>query len=221
LVENYQSQSAEGISLSFLAVWFVGDLSNLFGAIWAGLVPTVIALALYFCLADTILIVQCLYYNNINARNKKSEVSISSDPENLTQPLLHQTISDIGLPGSRRRSSASQGRRNSSLRSSVLPIALKESGVRRPWVKNAVWILLVCAGGAAGWAIAWASGLWNPEAGGSANDAAVGAEVLGYLSAVAYLGWVNLMVLHGTVAYRSSMQGSNSPDNEKPPRAFV
>lgn len=70
----------------------------------------------------------------------------------------------------------------------MLPIALKESGVRRPWVKNAVSILLVCAGGAASWAIAWGSGLWNPEAGGSANDAAVGAEVLGYLSAVAYLG---------------------------------
>lgn len=172
----------------FLAVWFVGDLSNLFGAIWAGLVPTVIALALYFCLADTILIVQCLYYNNINARKKKAEIFISSDPENPNQPLLHQTITDIGLPGSRRRSSISQGRRNSSLARSSLLTTLEESGVRRPWLKNAVSIVLVCGAGAAGWAIAWRSGLWNPEAGGSANDAAVGAEVLGYLSALAYLG---------------------------------
>lgn len=188
MIENIQSQSAEGISLAFLAVWFVGDLSNLLGALWAGLVPTVIALALYFCLADAILIVQCLYYNNINARKTKPKVSVSLGTENPNQPLLHPTTSDIGLPGSRRRSSASQGRRNSSIRSSSRPIALGESGLRRPWVKNAISILLVCAAGAAGWTIAWRSGLWKPEAGGSANDAAVGAEVLGYLSAVAYLG---------------------------------
>ncbi len=188
LIENYQSQSAEGISLAFLAVWFVGDLSNLFGAVWAGLVPTVIALALYFCVADAILIAQCLYYNTINAREKRPSVSIMSDSENLNQPLLHQTTSDIGLPGSRRRSSASQGRRNSSLRSTSLPIDPKESDVRRPWVKNALSIFLVCAAGAAGWAIAWRFGLWKPEIDSGANDVAVGAEVLGYLSAVAYLG---------------------------------
>lgn len=38
-------------------------MTNLAGAIWADLVPTVIALAIYFCIADTILILQCLYYN--------------------------------------------------------------------------------------------------------------------------------------------------------------
>jgi hypothetical protein len=31
LVENYKQGSAEGISLLFLAVWFIGDLANLFG----------------------------------------------------------------------------------------------------------------------------------------------------------------------------------------------
>ena len=188
LIENYQSKSAEGISLLFLAVWFVGDLSNLFGALWAGLVPTVIALALYFCLADTVLIAQCLYYNNINARKKRAQVSISSDPENPNQPLLHRAASDIGLPGSRRRSSASQRRRDSSLRSPSLPIVPEQSRFHRVWIRNAVSIVLVCIAGAAGWAISWKSGAWNPEADGSTMNVAPGAEVLGYLSAVAYLG---------------------------------
>lgn len=64
LVENYKAKNAKGISLAFLAVWFIGDLTNLLGAIWARLVPTVVALAFYFCLADAVLILQCLYYNH-------------------------------------------------------------------------------------------------------------------------------------------------------------
>ena len=41
LLENYLSKSADGISLAFLIVWFVGDLANLLGAALAYLVPTV------------------------------------------------------------------------------------------------------------------------------------------------------------------------------------
>ena len=74
LVENYKQGSAEGISLAFLVVWFMGDITNLAGAIWAGLVPTVIALAIYFCFADLILISQCLYYNILNARKEMQKL---------------------------------------------------------------------------------------------------------------------------------------------------
>ncbi len=37
LIENYKSGSADGISLAFLTVWFIGDLANFFGAVWARL----------------------------------------------------------------------------------------------------------------------------------------------------------------------------------------
>ena len=188
MIENYRSRSAEGISLAFLAVWFVGDLSNLFGALWAGLVPTVIALALYFCLADAVLIAQCLYYNNINARIKRARVSVSSNPDDQSQPLLQQTASGIGLPGSIRRSSTSQRRRSSSRVSPMLPVVPEHNPISRPWIKNSISIILVCCVGAAGWAISWKSGFWNPKPDSGNNDVAVGAEALGYLSAVAYLG---------------------------------
>jgi solute carrier family 66 (lysosomal lysine-arginine transporter), member 1 len=62
LWENYVQSSAEGISFAFLLIWFVGDVTNLAGAVWAGLVPTVIALAGYFCVADAVLIGQCVWY---------------------------------------------------------------------------------------------------------------------------------------------------------------
>lgn len=70
LIENYRNQSAEAISLAFVIVWFLGDLSNLLGALWAGLVPVIIAIAAYFCFSDGLLITQILYYG---IRNKRRE----------------------------------------------------------------------------------------------------------------------------------------------------
>jgi solute carrier family 66 (lysosomal lysine-arginine transporter), member 1 len=63
------------------------------------------------------------------------------------------------------------------------------------WVRNTVSVLLVCTVGAAGWVIAWRSGVWAPvrQEGQDVEFAvqeemAVGAQILGYFSAVCYLG---------------------------------
>ena len=196
------SQSAEGLSLAFLTVWFVGDIANFLGALWAGLVPTVIALAVYFCLADLALITQCLYYNFINARKGTGNHSAATlESESVErQALLGRRSSDnIGLPGSRRRSSASQYQANSQ-RSYNGGLSLysipEEYGVVKEWLRNGVSILLVCAAGAAGWAIAWRTGVWKPTPvesnDGNSGDVPVvlGAQILGYISALAYLGLV-------------------------------
>ncbi len=64
-----------------------------------------------------------------------------------------------------------------------------------PWLKNTLSILGVVMVGTAGWAIAWQSGVWIPTpeegAGGDIPEAiqvAVGAKLLGYASAICYLG---------------------------------
>jgi hypothetical protein len=192
LIENYTQGSASGISLAFLSVWFLGDITNLSGALWAGLVPTVTALAVYFCFADLILISQCLYYNTINARRdrKLSQMSSGTEESREEEPLLaRRRRSSIGLPGSHRRSDASalSRRRTSSLASIV-----EEGTGRKAWIKNTVSILLVCIAGTAGWAIAWQSGVWKPtpelddQVGGTPSP--LGAQILGYASAVCYLG---------------------------------
>jgi len=192
LVENYRQGNAEGLSLAFLTVWFIGDLANFFGAIWAGLVPTVIALAIYFCIADAVLITQVLYYNYVNSRKSSPQEVVDGDAESPNQPLLGRgSSSDMGLPGSRRRSSVSQKRRDSTIAALALPIIPEEGGNARGWVKNTLCVLAVCAIGTAGWAIAWKAGAWKPTHGESDKDTTqrnVGAEILGYLSAVAYLG---------------------------------
>lgn len=47
VIENYQLKSGEGLSVFFVYIWFAGDLCNLFGATLAGLLPTIIILAIY------------------------------------------------------------------------------------------------------------------------------------------------------------------------------
>ena len=174
-------------------MWFIGDIANLLGSLWAGLVPTVIALAFYFCFADAVLITQCLYYNYINSREvAKAEAghtdgNASNDP---TQPLLGSHIDNIGLPGSRRRSSLSNKRRDSIL-PGPLPTIQEEESATQMWTKNAASVLAVCLIGSVGWVIAWKLGVWKPAS--TAPEETQGAQkvaaaVLGYLSAVLYLG---------------------------------
>lgn len=212
LIENYQQGHADGISLTFLFIWAIGDVTNLAGAIWAGLVPTVTALAIYFCFADTVLIIQCLYYRHVKKSKASQSQSAEAAPTSTVvqaertpllsneapkSPTQHRqrrltdvTDENMGLPGSRRRSSAL--RRTSTNDSSLPTITAPEPTSRGAILKNTISIFLVMAAGAAGWAIAWKTGAWRPSAVGGedgADDATpIGAEVLGYASAVCYLG---------------------------------
>ncbi|KAL9097186.1 MAG: hypothetical protein Q9165_000613 [Trypethelium subeluteriae] len=213
LIENYQQQSASGVSLLFLFVWFLGDVANLLGAVWARLVPTIIAIAIYFCFADAIIIVQCLYYNLLNARRDNRDAQrkpfgdgvngdavvngdANGDAFGEDAPLLgrQRSESSVALPGSRQRSSVVSRRRRSTLsRRDSLERVMGANKGGAAWIKNTVSILLVCAAGAAGWAIAWRAGVWKPTPleGGketAETDTPLGAEILGYASAVLYLG---------------------------------
>ncbi|GAA5944548.1 hypothetical protein JCM3775_003291 [Rhodotorula graminis] len=62
IVLCYKEQSGESLSLLFLAIWLTGDITNLLGSLWQGLIPTVIILALYYTFCDVILIFQVFYY---------------------------------------------------------------------------------------------------------------------------------------------------------------
>lgn len=186
LIENYKSGSADGISLTFLCVWFLGDVTNLAGALWAGLVPTVIALAIYFCFADLVLISQCLYYNMKNSKRTRKTSTRSTD--SVEAPLLgRRDSSNVGLPGSHRRDSVASRRR----RASSLPTIMDVDEGSNEWIKNSLSIIGVCVVGAAGWAIAWKTGVWAPQPthdNADPQEVALGAEILGYASAICYLG---------------------------------
>lgn len=188
--------------------------------------PTVIAIAVYFCVADGVLIAQCAYYNWVNGRKDEGMeeggrgtkdgaiggVVGSVEHRNVDvigeeEPLLsRQRSGSITIPGSqmRRRTMSSSGssagaRRHSSQSHDVLARILEENdgqGSTRLWMRNLLSILGIMTVGTAGWAIAWGSGAWTPTPVGSGDASGVGggdtgplgAQVLGYLSAAAYLG---------------------------------
>ncbi|KAM9897622.1 hypothetical protein OXX79_006774 [Metschnikowia pulcherrima] len=41
LIEQWRMKSAEGIAIGFISIWFLGDVFNLIGALWAHLLPEV------------------------------------------------------------------------------------------------------------------------------------------------------------------------------------
>lgn len=107
--------------------------------------------------------------------------------------LGRRDSSNLGLPGSHRRKSSatSARRRRASSLPSIVERDIDDNGETKTWVKNSLSIIGVCAVGAAGWAIAWSTGVWQPTPlieDGDGEPIPIGAEILGYISAVCYLG---------------------------------
>ncbi|KAL4959307.1 PQ-loop repeat-containing protein [Aspergillus stella-maris] len=200
LIENYRNGNAEAISLLFLFVWFVGDVTNLAGSAWAGLVPVIVAIAVYFCIADGVLIGQCLYYRALNARaaalHLRTASTVTPEP---TTPLLGRRSSEERLgeryeSRQRRSYNAVSGEGHGGERGpdGTLAKLVEENEVGQgALVKNFSSVLAICVIGMAGWTVAWQTGVWKPaplEGGNGGVDMAPGAQVLGYFSAVCYLG---------------------------------
>ncbi|KAJ2126000.1 putative vacuolar membrane transporter for cationic amino acids [Coemansia sp. RSA 720] len=59
---NYQRKSCEGVSLAFYALWALGDLFNLAGAILDNLLLTAIVLPAYYILTDVVVLGQFYAY---------------------------------------------------------------------------------------------------------------------------------------------------------------
>ena len=192
------------------------------GALWARLVPTVIALAIYFCFADAVLILQCLYYK----KNRIRKPFLRDPPQSGedTDPLMGRANSDIGLPGSRRRPSASYNRQGSHTGSERLLLAVEDDDARTSWVRKCLSVILICIVGIVGWAISWKAGFWVPTS--KADDVirderVLGAELLGYLSAACYLGYNNPVGIRSSHTLINHLQCKDSADHQKLSRAFM
>ncbi|KAL2681175.1 hypothetical protein Neosp_008782 [[Neocosmospora] mangrovei] len=163
---NYKSGSAEGLSMAFLFIWLLGDAANFIGALLTRLAPTAIGLAGYFCVADLILIGQCLYYKTVNSRSKSASpvgVDVISSEE---MPLLSPT---------QQNGPAGRSKMN-------------------PWVSNTLILLTIGVVGCIAWLVAFEMGFLesaetdtqDPERGSDMMRETVGI-MLGYGSAVCYL----------------------------------
>lgn len=79
----------------FIVVWLLGDFFNIFGAVLQGVLPTMIILAVYYTLADIVLLLQCFWYKGFTLRDdfKKLDDESESDTDSLASehsPLLSE-----------------------------------------------------------------------------------------------------------------------------------
>lgn len=77
IIENFRRGSADGLSLVFVVVWLAGDVFNILGAVFQGVLPTMTILAVYYTLADIVLLGQCLYYRGIWFSRKKTDTKVT------------------------------------------------------------------------------------------------------------------------------------------------
>lgn len=73
IYENYRNKNGDSLSLWFLWIWLLGDIFNIAGVLLEHLLPTMLFLAIYYTVADMILIFQVIYYRHVHRENSLSE----------------------------------------------------------------------------------------------------------------------------------------------------
>ncbi|MDI1485662.1 MAG: putative vacuolar membrane transporter for cationic amino acids [Ramalina farinacea] len=109
IVENFRRSSADALSLTFIIIWLAGDVFNILGAILQGVLPTMVILAVYYTVADLVLLVQCLYYRGIHARQEDGGTSAIVEDEEANR--VNEPTERAPLLSSSGRESPQQQRR--------------------------------------------------------------------------------------------------------------
>lgn len=171
LIEQWRLQSAEGIAIGFISIWFLGDVLNLIGSIWAGLLPEVIFLAIWFCIADSLMIFSYIYYTRIFPKHHRRRSSHRKHSHNSSHEVHESSLGQENAPLLRRRSST------------LTDIAM-EQPYKNVFVSYVLPILFVLGAGTLGYFLSGSSS-------GPSEDnkpMTLGPQIVGYLSAFLYLG---------------------------------
>lgn len=101
ILENWRRGSAEGLSVVFITVWLLGDFFNIFGAVLQGVLPTMTILAVYYTLADIVLLGQYFWYEGFRltdpvSSREESEEEEEEEPSASSErsPLLSPSLRD-------------------------------------------------------------------------------------------------------------------------------
>ncbi|KAI3404497.2 hypothetical protein KGF56_002689 [Candida oxycetoniae] len=205
LIEQWRLKSADGIAIGFISIWFLGDLFNLVGAIWAGLLSEVIFLAIWFCIADALMISSYFYYTRIYTKHhhrrhhhhhhhhQHQNQHHEHDPEHEHEhepepefesehpgPLEREFIDELSPLVHKR-----------SRRSSTLTDIAMEPQYHSIFVKYILPILFVIAAGVMGFSLSKYPEEEQPSPAPSLppdDPIAYGPQIMGYCSAFLYLG---------------------------------
>ncbi|RDW88243.1 PQ-loop-domain-containing protein [Coleophoma cylindrospora] len=202
IYENFRRGSADGLSLQFIIVWLAGDVFNILGAVLQGVLPTMIILAIYYTIADIVLLLQCFYYRGFTWKDeiKPSKPVSSTGEANERTGLLPSPVDN-----ERERRSSVWSNVDASHLSPVTPLIdppkpsdppaierQKPTTTFQAFMFNLVSVIMVCAAGILGW---WLSNRSSPKHHHKAphHDEDVLqfnilGQVFGYFCALLYLG---------------------------------
>ncbi|PNH46246.1 hypothetical protein VD0004_g1810 [Verticillium dahliae] len=210
ILENFRRSSADGLSLQFIIVWLAGDVFNILGAVLQGVLPTMIILAIYYTIADIVLLAQCFYYRGFTWKDEVVPPAPKPRPARVPdreRDMLNErtTLLDHAAAHRERRGSDWSNLSPAVPLHDGPPPATPAQPTRLQTVLwNAVAILMVCAAGVLGWLL---SRRYSPTHGAGHDgdhdgdhdghddhgaDQQLGfnfwGQVFGWLCAVLYLG---------------------------------
>ncbi|KAI9822400.1 MAG: hypothetical protein M1827_000119 [Pycnora praestabilis] len=212
IIENFRRQSADGLSLLFIIIWLAGDIFNILGAVLQGVLPTMVILAVYYTLADIVLLAQCFYYRGFTFSDAPTKpVDSANDEVNENSALLGANSHNDANDSHRNRSTSSfrnltniDGTHLSpatplldASKSSDAPAAqhTKSMTVLQAGLFNCFAIVLVCAAGVFGWWVSNRSDRHGHQGGGQTEEERENTlqfntwgQIFGYLCAALYLG---------------------------------
>ena len=98
IVENFRRHSAEGLSVTFIIIWLLGDVFNILGAVLQGVLPTMLILAVYYTVADVVLLAQCFWYEGFRFWDKSEEEAIVDEEEEHTPDERSSLLGAVPTP---------------------------------------------------------------------------------------------------------------------------
>jgi uncharacterized protein with PQ loop repeat len=173
IIENFRRKSADGLSIQFVVVWLLGDVFNILGAVMQRVLPTMIILAIYYTIADIVLLAQCFYYRGFTLRDDvpppQPPARPSTPPKpkrnghDVAEPTERTGLLGSTVPAAERSpyySIEEHERRGSWTHLSPAVPFVEEPGPSPPpapptrmqsFAFNSLAVLMVCAAGVAGW----------------------------------------------------------------------
>ena len=120
IIENFRRSSAEGLSIEFIIIWLAGDIFNILGAVLQKVLPTMIILAIYYTLADIVLLAQFFYYMGFTFRDPKPKpdqsVRAGGDAPTERTPLVANGLANGHPPNAADLESPERNRSQSAFR---------------------------------------------------------------------------------------------------------
>ncbi|KAI1771301.1 PQ-loop-domain-containing protein [Hypoxylon cercidicola] len=191
IIENFRRSSANGLSVPFIILWLLGDVFNILGAVLQGVLPTMLILAIYYTIADFVLLAQCFYYKGFTWKDELPPSQPKPPRVNVGEPTERTGLLNGHLHERERRGSGW------SHLSPAVPL-VSEPAIPPPpaptrlqsVIWNAVAMLMVCVAGVVGWLL---SRQYSPGHADTPGDQGlpsfdVWGQIFGWLCAVLYLG---------------------------------